>query len=781
MTRESEEVESAGETNWQWVGDQRKRGISRRTALKTAGAAGSASLLPLSGATTAAGQTSGGQQSGSPQPGPSVLYESPASAPQLENTGPWAAEPLLVSGTNAYVDGEYLSQDFIYDDKGANTTSTTLPPEPAPDHHGFGPMTGDIVYPTDQDTYHKNAADLLEFRAKPTEKGVVYRITLNSMTEPDAAAIAIGIDTDQNSTTGTDEWSYGIGTLGELGLEHVLVTWGNEAELDGSPVSSTVDLRRNQIEVEIPLEPNGETWRHYLVTGLFDTDTKEFKPIQESPDSDSPGGAQGKSPPPIFNVGFRSNEQEPIATPNIKPSQIGDELDEAIEERTGSRGVGYGHWREHAQATALTDRDISQFHANIDFGKLDAGTTTYNIPETGYINRIYASHHDLGVGIGNYPDSNGEDVIIGNLLPYSLYLPDEYQEDESHPFHVHLHSLSGTYNQYASWTPNFIRQVGEQRNSLVMTTTGRGPGVPYRDQAELDVFEAWGDAAARYNIDFDRVTLGGYSMGGIGTHQIGSKYPDLFAKAFPIVGSLGGDNTDEVAGNDLYTNNELIAANQRHIPLLMWQGTEDELAPTPLVLKYEQKLRDLGYRHELDIFPGYDHVAFGYRDQWGPGRDFLEGATVERNPPQVTYRAVPESNNEQFGLIHDKAYWVSDIEVVDGEPHGLVDIRSEAFGEAPPEPVNFEGEGTEPAPHEKHGTRWHESLRDPPPRNAFNVRLEEVGAMTVWVEEAQIDINEPITLSVDSSAPATIVLASSKGNEEVNVPAGQSERTVTIN
>lgn len=59
------------------------------------------------------------------------------------------------------------------------------------------------------------------------------------------------------------------------------------------------------------------------------------------------------------------------------------------------------------------------------------------------------------------------------------------------------------------------------------------------------------------------------------------------------------------------------------------------------------------------------------------------------------------------------------------------DIRSEAFGEAPPEPVNFEGTGTEPTPNKKHGTRWHESLRDPPSHNAFDVTLEDAGSVTV--------------------------------------------------
>lgn len=724
-----------------------------------------------------------GEKGGSPLPGPPVLYEPLASAPQLENTGNWEADPLMVSGADAYVNGEYLFQDFVYDDFGANTAAAPEPPSPHPDHHDFGPMTGDIVSPTDP-VYANNAADLLEFRTRTTDVGVAYRITLNTMQAPDLAGIAIGIDRDTEG--GQTDWGYGLGDLGAP-ADHVLVTWGTGAELDGKPLADnrvSVDTRRNQIELEVPLNPDEVTWRHYLVVGLFDTEKKQFKQIQEQPTKDQPGGAHGQNPPPVFNVGFRYYDQEPLGATNTEPGQAGREFDQTLRERTGSRGIGYGHWREDAQARALAGRNISEFHTEIDFGKLRAGTTERNVPQTGYINRLYASHHDLGEGIGPYTtesgdDSNGEDVLRGQIIPYSVYVPESYDGSQT-PFHIHLHSLSGGYNQYAAWTPDFIRQVGEQHETIIMTTTGRGPGVPYRDQAELDLFEAWADAAAHYNIDFDHVTLGGYSMGGIGTHQIASKWPDLFACAFPIVGSIGGENTDRVAGDDLYTNNELIAVNQRHVPLLMWQGTTDELVPYPLVLKYEQHLNDLGLRHELDTFPGYDHLAFGYRDEWGPAAAFLEGATVTRTPPRITYRRVPQLDNDDLGLIHDHVYWISDIVVGDGTDNGLVDVRSLGFGEAEPIVQRYRREGTNPAPHVKRGIEWKEPVIDPQPQNALNLDLTDIESVTIWVEEANLDASEPIRLVVDSNRAVTLTLAASCETHIVEVPAGHSERLVRV-
>jgi hypothetical protein len=55
-----------------------------------------------------------------PRPGPAILYDSPAVAPELTNTGIWTAPPILVSGTTAYRSREFLYQDYLYDDHGAH-------------------------------------------------------------------------------------------------------------------------------------------------------------------------------------------------------------------------------------------------------------------------------------------------------------------------------------------------------------------------------------------------------------------------------------------------------------------------------------------------------------------------------------------------------------------------------------------------------------------------------------------------------------------------------------
>ncbi|SEP18377.1 hypothetical protein SAMN04487948_11937 [Halogranum amylolyticum] len=736
--------------------------LSRRRLLQTAVAGGLLGIGvsgPLTEPAAASSRTG-------PKPGPNVLYEPPATAPQFENSPPWRAEPLLVAGTEGYSKGEYQYQDYVYDDYGANTTETAEPPQPAPNdasaYGDNGVMSGDVVYPTDAETYRHNAADLLEFRATTEGDSLRYRVTLNTMTQSGIAAAAIGIDT--GGTTGTDEWGYGLGTLGDLSLDHVVVTWGDGAELDGEPVDSQADLARNQIDVMVPLTPDEETWRHYLVVGLFDPAKKSFVPVQELPDETHPGGAHESSPPPVFNVGFRFDE--PVGAPNIDRETGEEQLEEATE--TGSRGIGYGHWRDHAQATALAARDISEFYADIDFAKVKTNVEERRLPETGFQTRLYSSHYDIGSGV----DAEN-DILRGRVQQYGLYVPKSYDSETPTPIHLHLHSLGSTYSEYATLSPNLLRQLGEQRDSLILTPHGRGPAGWYLNEAELDVFEAWGDVRSRYTIDSDHVTLGGYSMGAFGTFRLGGQYPDLFARAFAVSG--GAFEAESYEGST-----PQYLDGFRNLPLRMWNGGADKLVPAPVFTATEERLRELGYRHELGVFPEYDHFTFAFRDEWGPARDFLGDATVPMHPTRVVYPLVPEYDAEQFGLVHDGAYWVSDATVAADAQSGRIDARSRAFGEAPPIEADYEREGTEPTPHVKRGTVWKDPIANPPAENALDLTLDGVSEVTVWVEDAGIDPSQAVRVTVDSTHSVEVTLATANKRTVVSFEAGESEKEATI-
>src|SRR2546421_4987758 len=124
------------------------------------------------------------------RPGPDLLYAKPAVASQLANRSPWKASPILVSGTRAYRKGEFLYQDYLYDDTGAHLTVD--PNDPRTGGNLFSKPNGTYTYPTDK-RYANNAADLVELRVKPLRSSTAFRVTLNTMKDPSLVAFSVAI------------------------------------------------------------------------------------------------------------------------------------------------------------------------------------------------------------------------------------------------------------------------------------------------------------------------------------------------------------------------------------------------------------------------------------------------------------------------------------------------------------------------------------------------------------------------------------------------------------
>ncbi|MFL5912254.1 MAG: glucodextranase DOMON-like domain-containing protein, partial [Gaiellaceae bacterium] len=137
------------------------------------------------------------------RPGPDILYELPAQAPQLENTGPWQAPPILVSGATAYRGGEFLYQDYLYDDHGAAGVPDLNNPVGAKAFL-FSPPAGTFTYPTNP-VYANNAADLVEFRVRPLADATAFRVTLNTLKDPDRTAFTIAL----GSSAAPVPWPHG--------------------------------------------------------------------------------------------------------------------------------------------------------------------------------------------------------------------------------------------------------------------------------------------------------------------------------------------------------------------------------------------------------------------------------------------------------------------------------------------------------------------------------------------------------------------------------------------
>ena len=600
------------------------------------------------------------------RPGPDALYLPAAEAPQLQNAGVWAADPILVAGATAYRSGEWLYQDFLLDDHGATGVKDPHD-DTGPGAHLFSPAGGSFTYPTDA-VYANNAADLVEFRVKPLEQETAFRVTLNSLKDPARSAFTVAL----GSAATAQAWPHGAGVSSPSAL--FLTVHGTTADLlDASgksltPAPSvTVDLDRRQFTVTVAhaaWNPGLTKVRTTVGVGLWGNGAY-LAPVAGAASATAPGGGSALGAA-IVNVGPRLSEPVP-------KSRGGGYT---IADTAVLGNVDAAWWRERQQSMQLALGDVTPFAADVDFAKLATGVNDDSaVPQSGSIERIFASRHSFGQGVD--PTQVCRDIaksfsagasckgrFVGQLQQYVLYIPKKAVPAAGRSLTLLLHSLSANENQYAGSANQ--SQLGERGDgALVLTPAGRGPDGSYAGIAEADTFEAWADVTRHYQVDPNRTVVSGYSMGGFGTYRLLARWPDLFARGFSVVGAPG------TAISQL--------ASLRNTPVLAWNAAADELATVKSSEEAVTALTAAGVRFQESLFLNADHLTLAANDEYTPGANFLLEDKVDRNPAHVTYVVNPVEDSAAAGAIADHAYWLSDI-VPSGPGNATADALSQAFG-----------------------------------------------------------------------------------------------------
>lgn len=688
-----------------------------------------------------------------PRPGPDVLYAPPPRAPQLENTGPWQAPPLLVSGATAYVAGEWLYQDFLLDDHGATGTPDTTTPYDTGSFL-FSAVQGTATYPTDP-AFHHNAADLVELRVKPLADATAYRVTLNSLGPVHSTAVTLALGTGPSTP-----WPHGAGVSSPAA--YFVTVHGTTAELINAATGAVVtpaptvalDSERRQLEIRVPhaaWDPGRSTVRTTVGAGLWDPAAGRYlAPALGDATATRPGGG-GPAGAALFNVGPRT--AEPF--PRVKGGGY------TIADTAVIGTVDARWWREQAQARALALGDVSTFSAEVDFGRLTDGVTDRSgVPTTGPMDRVLATRFvdgqgldtaaakvctDVSGGISSTSQCRGR--FGGQLQPYAIYVPTKAAPATGYGLTLLLHSLSANYNQYADSVNQ--SQLGERgTGSIVITPNGRGPDGFYMGLTEADTFEVWADVARRYDLDPSYVAVSGYSMGGFGTYRLLARYPDLFARGFSVVG-IPGTVDDQLA-------------SLRNTPIAAWNGQEDELVPVTQSEPAQQALAAAGLRYEARLFTTADHLTLAANDEFAPGVAFLGEHRVDRDPAHVTYVVDPREDNLEGAVVGDHAYWLGGLQIGAGGPTGTADVRSSGFGvgDAPVLGVstgagNLAG-GFYPAmPYLQRTQTWGEAPTAPV-ADVLTVTSRNVTTMSIDVTRARVTC--AVRLEVTTDVPLAVDL-----------------------
>lgn len=691
---------------------------------------------------------------GVPAGGPAVLYAPPPRNPQMSNHSTWfraAFNP--VSGTERYVNGEYSYTDFLYDDE-----ATT--------------------YPADVARYGNNAADLAEYRMSVVPGGLAVRFTLTTLLREDSTIAVVAFDTDRDATSGSAALPTHPG-LPFPGTDQVLTTWGTGGswsrwtgtEWASTPLDVTTDLSANQITVFVPdsvAHPVGR-WKATLATGLYDPATSGWLDVMSSHLSD------------IVNLGLRLGElpEPPTAEGSGNPS--------------------------NGQNAALSAGEPSRYSHVLRFDWMRQHKSWDDVPTHGMMYRIFASRlPSVTVRPGLLFERTGNSAIDGvlstvplptpatqeregvnrgsvraqllsPLQPYAVYVPRSYRPGRPSKLTFSLHGKDGAYwwiNDRRDGGERYkVAQLGEDRDSIVLSPAARGGDGWYVGDMEYDVFEAWNDTARHLTLDPARTAMTGLSMGGYGTYRFAALYPHLFARAAAIIPAgmrgiyIPGFSDDGTVANDWLTN-------VRHVPLFHVADTLSESTFYPGQAQNGvgpaaggmQSLESLKYRYVFRSVAA-DHALMVINHSLPEITGWLGNHRVEPRPAHVTYTRMPSTDSK--GLVHNRAYWLSGIELGDvlgDRAKGTVDAVSLGFGltdpTTPPEtPTPTLGVDAGGRPYAQHERQWSAAGRT---RAQDRIIITATNIASLTIDPVAARVTCKVKLDIRSDTPIAVTLRGCK-------------------
>ena len=662
---------------------------------------------------------------------PGDRYRASLSAPPQQLRPPallghhWAGDGTGIAGEATLSRGELVLDDRPFDDTGADTVpgngtaiatvdgAATLPGLCQP---GLSYTTGDLLYPEDDD-HRLDSADLVQVRvaADAGELHVLWQ--LETLITSSTTAVAMLIDTDRSATTGA--------ALGFRGFDSAVVVAGTEGSLDGKPVEAVVDLQANTIEAEVPLSalPAGP-WRVNAVSGLLAS------------------GGMG---------------------------DLADAVHVADEPVIGATACRL----EAVQSGRLARRELDG--VDVDPRDLIGLRTTPPALRRGGFTRNYVPTLQLGEGLvpqPRYNQTSSARIYRGTVQPYSVYVPATYDPRRANPVILLLHCLACWHTVFDIAAFPGLATLAESRGALIVTPFGYGEGGHYEGEAEDDAFEVLSDVSRRYSVDQDRLYLTGMSMGALGTYRLGLLYPDLWARLLVAESyttpycptpSASSYHCADTAFNYLD-----LFPNARDVPVGILQGAIDELTPVTAAREFADTLDGMGYRFRYWEWPNRTHDPRMHGLTTDVTDPFLGDARRERSPATVTY--VQDRLMRTPGVVYDKAYWLSGIDLEAGVRFGRIDATSGGGSGFATTPVS--GSGSDPA------GSWAMRGRDghavaSTPDNSLAITTSGVTAATVDLDQAGLSLSQPLRLDVQASGPLELHL----GARTIRLPAG---RTTTV-
>lgn len=712
--------------------------------------------------------------------GPDLLRAKAVDAPQLQNTGIWHAKPIGICMTSAYRKGEYVHQGCVYDDNGGG------PQWRWPNDT----MMRNYTYPDDP-AYRRNAADIVEVRVKPLPDTTAFRVTMNTMVDPELLGLTLAL----GGSTTPYQAPHGANT--KLPADRFVTVHGGHGDITdaaggktlGNP-AVTVDVPRRQVEIRVPhslWRPVGSQ-RVAAAAGLWDRAGGKYLVPRATADATHPGGAIMGDPAPsvFFDSAFRFHE--PFEAP----------------------------YRDNDQKRAIADHDLSPFFAMVDFGKLAAGVTDDStVPATGYLTRIYASQFEKaqgrrlpsdpggpppgagtqqgGISTGSGSSSTSrpslqfgwpcrDDCVpdlAGRLQRYMVYVPQQKAPATGYASMVWTNGYALRPGDDVAGDRDIYRQFADRPGNptMVIDVDARGTDEWGYGESGASVFEAMADARRHYPLNQDKTAMGGFSSGAYMANKLSLSFPDVFTKAFicdglDVAPSFPGLNgvadslpVDTLTVHEAGSKISPMLPSRRNQPVMEWAGTTDDFVPYHIPRTRADAYAKGAYDYEFISWAGLasEHLTMCKNGMWQLATNWLGDQSRAIDPPHVTFVRNPLMDDLRSGLVGDKAYWLSDIRSRSKDELGAVDVVTRGQGRADaPVPATVTQAGVTDGTFSPVNPylREYRHLAAPvsaPREDVLDIRSAGVGAVTVDPARAGVSCDAELVVATDG--PLTVTLA----------------------
>lgn len=608
-------------------------------------------------------------------------------------------------GSSDVCRGTLVYRDYVNDDYGADTgaalTATT---------GDLSPSAGDQKYPAGEG----NTADLVSLRLSIVHRRLRIRGLLNTLYHPRSTILAVAIDTDHRATTGGGRWP---------GMNVSSRGWDRIYELRrGNP-------RTNVIQGSFRVPP-GSRWRVQAVTA--------------------------QSNGTVMNVAFRG-----------------------VSELAGFGGNGQkdassdvGSWFEDRQAAALRTGDISAFGASVRVSDLTRRRTRLQRIGPGLHQRVYTSRFTVAPGEGTSDagvpgrGQGGGQVkagyeqyfsYLGRYMPYGVYVP---RGRPPYGMQMYFHgtgaNLTSQINQ-----PGMQARFADGLHRLLIAPEVRGPYGYSSDITERDILDVMRDARATFRVDPRQLYSSGYSQGGYIAYYMAEEYPQLFAGVVSWVGFTGDEGNGVPVKRVGYSagavgNVHDFVPNLLDVPTFMLYSGADELVHTQTAVSMRDAFRAAGGIYTWYLHPAAEHLTYIALDDWRKEAADTAHLSLVRNPARVTYVRDPVTDSRRYGIVHDRAYWLSRI-ANRGAGYGTLDLINHGCGATVPTTRTGSGAGEDPIP-------WISDYRARTGAVSLGARPELDGTLNN-VSGLQIDaratclVDRPVSYRLTTDGPVALRLS----------------------